>query len=939
MGVVPFQEPITTFACMLQKLLIILLLLMVSPTVLVAQSGSITGRVVDRDGFPMPGATILLVELPSKGTVSDANGRYTLVNVPVGSFTVRVSYIGYATLNLPAEVGQGVSTVLNVRLEEAAKVGDEVIVLGDNLRGQARALNQQRNNMNITNVVSSDQVGRFPDANIGDALKRVSGITIQNDQGEARNIIIRGMAPQLNSVTINGERMPSAEGDNRLIQLDLIPADMIQSIEVSKAVLPDMDADAIGGSVNLVTKSTPSGLRISGTAASGMNFLSNKPIWNGSFSVGNRFADDKLGVMISGAYHSHNFGSDNIEAEWTELSDGRAIINEFDIRKYIVRRDRRSGSVGLDYRVNDRNVIYLNGMYNWRDDWENRYRMRVSQIQRAFDRNQAVNNGNGTYNLPARVEFQTKGGLDNDRVKATRLEDQRTRNLALGGDHLLGSLKLNWSISTAKASEERPDERYISYRQTGRATVLDLVDTNKPHAYLANEANNLTIGFNQLTEQYGFTSDQDLNAKIDFILPYSNDGILKFGGKVRTKNKERDNNYYFYRPLNVATFGPTLGSVPYSNQSDAGFLPGSKYRAGQFVTAKFLGGLNLENGSAFKKIDGLEEYISANYTADERIVSTYAMVDHQLSDKLSAVVGLRLEATSIDYTGNEFDIDEEVVTENTGSNSYVNVMPGLHLKYAVNENSIVRFAWTNTLARPGYFQLVPYALFVSEDSELERGNPDLKATTAMNFDLIAESYFSNVGIVSAGAFYKDVNNFIYNQTTRNYTDPTFGSGLEFTTAQNGGTATVYGFEFAIQRQLWKGLGVYLNYTRTESSTKGVEGREKDDLALPGTANNMFNGSLSYETARLSLRTSINYASDYIDELGGEAFEDRFYDRQTFVDVNGSYTITPKIRVFAEVNNLTNQPLRYYQGIRSRMMQEEFYNVRMNFGIKMDLFGN
>jgi TonB-dependent receptor len=924
---------------MLQKLFCVLLLIIVSPLTVFAQSGSITGRVVDRDGFPMPGATVLLVELPSKGTVSDANGRYTLVNVPVGSYTVRVSYIGYATLNLPVVVRQGESSALNVRLEEAAKVGDEVIVLGDNLRGQARALNQQRNNMNITNVVSSDQVGRFPDANIGDALKRVSGITIQNDQGEARNIIIRGMAPQLNSVTLNGERMPSAEGDNRLIQLDLIPADMIQSIEVSKAVLPDMDADAIGGSVNLITKSTPSGLRFSGTAASGMNFLSNKPIWNGSFSVGNRFADDKLGVMLSGTFHSHDFGSDNIEGVWTELNDGRAVMDEFDIRKYLVRRDRRSGSIGLDYRVNDRNVIYLNGMYNWRDDWENRYRMRVSQIQRAFDRNQAVDNGNGTYNLPARVEFQTKGGLDNDRIKATRLEDQRTRNLSLGGDHLFGSLKTNWSVSIAKASEERPNERYISYRQAGRAVVLDLSDTNKPNAQLANTADNLNIGFNQLSEQYSFTSDQDLNAKIDLLLPYSNDGFLKFGGKIRSKNKERENNFYFYRPLSVATFGPTLGSLPYSDQTDSGFMSGSKYRAGQFVTAEFLGGLNLENGSLFRKEDGLEEYISGNYNADEQIASTYAMVDHQLSDKLSAVVGLRIEATSIDYTGNEFDVDEEVVTKNTGSNSYVNVMPGLHLRYAVNENSIVRFAWTNTLARPGYFQLVPYALFVSEDSELERGNPDLKATTAMNFDLMAESYFSNVGIVSAGVFYKDVNNFIYNQTTRNYTDPTFGSGLQFTTALNGGTADVFGFEVAIQRQLWKGLGVYLNYTRTESSTSGVEGRENDDLSLPGTAKNMFNGSLSYETSRLSLRTSLNYASDYVDELGGESFEDRFYDRQTFIDVNGSYTITPKIRVFAEVNNLTNQPLRYYQGIRSRMMQEEFYNVRMNFGIKMDLIGN
>jgi outer membrane receptor protein involved in Fe transport len=147
---------------------------------------------------------------------------------------------------------------------------------------------------------------------------------------------------------------------------------------------------------------------------------------------------------------------------------------------------------------------------------------------------------------------------------------------------------------------------------------------------------------------------------------------------------------------------------------------------------------------------------------------------------------------------------------------------------------------------------------------------------------------------------------------------------------------VYGFEIAVQRQIWRGLGIYLNYTRTESTTTGIEGRD-DDIALPGTAKNMFNGSLSYETSRLSLRASLNYASDYIDELGDDAFEDRFYDKQTFVDLNGSYTITPKIRIYGEVKNLTNQPLRYYQGVASRMMQEEFYNVRFNFGLKVDLF--
>src|SRR5690606_41478096 len=114
----------------------------------------------------------------------------------------------------------------------------------------------------IANVISADQIGRFPDANVGDALKRVAGITMQNDQGEARNIIIRGMAPYLNSVTLNGDRIPSAEGDNRNVQMDLIPSDMISTIQVNKTLTPDMDADAIGGSVNLILRAVPNGERI-----------------------------------------------------------------------------------------------------------------------------------------------------------------------------------------------------------------------------------------------------------------------------------------------------------------------------------------------------------------------------------------------------------------------------------------------------------------------------------------------------------------------------------------------------------------------------------------------------------------------------------------------------------------------------------------------------
>jgi TonB-dependent receptor len=920
----------------MKKLLQILLLTFLVSTAAQAQNGIIRGRITDELGLGLPGATLYIVEI-NKGSITDVNGNFTMVEVPAGDHLVTITYIGYKRAEQTVTVVEGQTTELNISLEPGFTQTGEVIVIGDRLKGQAKALNQQRTNANITNVVAADQIGRFPDANIGDALKRIPGITIQNDQGEARNIIIRGLAPQLNSVTINGERIPSAEGDNRNVQLDLIPSDMIQTIQVNKAVLPDMDADAIGGSVNLVTRSEPTGPRLSGTLASGYNFLSQKPIWTGSFIAADRFAKGKLGAIFSASFQDHQFGSDNVEAVWYEADNGEALIEEFDIREYQVQRTRRSLNLALDYEINKNNKIYLSGIYNWRDDWENRFRMRVSRIDRGFDGNSLTSIGPDQYNLPARVEFQTKGGIGNDRVDNRRLEDQRNRNLSLRGEHQFEALKMTWSATYAKASEERPNERYISYRSNNQSVNVDLRNPEFPLAVLANPSDNLGIGLNEISEQFGNTTDEDFNSRIDFQLPVSQKAIVKFGARLRTKSKDRNNSFLFYAPVDEDAFGAELGDLPNTDLSDPDYLAGGQYRVGRFVDAPFLGGLNLTNTSLFDAEDALAEYLPSNFNANESIYAGYAMADVQLTDKFSGILGLRLESTSIDYSGFLLDIDNDTFTQESASQDYTNFMPGVHLNYNFTDYSILRFAYTNTIARPNYFDLVPYAEFSPDDEELTRGNPNLKATTSTNFDLMYENYFQNIGLVSGGVFYKDVDKFVYQQRTEGFNDPQFGSDLQYTTFQNGGTAEIYGLEVSFQRQLWKGLGLYLNYTLTQSSTTGIQDRESEDLALPGTAENMFNASLSYETDKLVLRVSLNYASDYIDELGGEAFEDRYYDKQTFLDINGSYAFNPKWRFFFEINNLTNQPLRYYQGISSRTMQMEYYNVRFNAGLKFDLF--
>lgn len=287
---------------------------MLFSTVIFAQkSGIISGKVTDEANISLPGAAITLNQ-GHRYTISNEIGNFEFLKVPAGKYKISVNYLGFQSIEKEITVEGGKNVAINFVMKEEMNQLKEVVIIGEGLKGQARALNQQKNKQNITTVISSDQVGRFPDANIGDALKRVSGITMQNDQGEARDIIIRGLSPSLNSVTLDGNRIPSAEGGNRNVQMDLIPSDMISTLEVNKTLTSDMDADAIGGSVNLITRGAPNSERISATLAGGYAPIRNKPNYTGGFVYGNRFINSKLGAIFSASYKNDTFGSDNVEA-------------------------------------------------------------------------------------------------------------------------------------------------------------------------------------------------------------------------------------------------------------------------------------------------------------------------------------------------------------------------------------------------------------------------------------------------------------------------------------------------------------------------------------------------------------------------------------------------------------------------------------------------
>ncbi len=945
---------------LLFKNLFIWCLIIFGANSMMAQNGIIRGMITDNNGLVVPGASVI-VETTNKGAISDFDGTYTILNVQEGTYTITVKYLGYENISQEAIVPASGTVTLNFTLSGQDTELDEVLITGYGLSGQSRALNTQKNKQNITNIVSTDQIGKFPDANIGDAVKRIPGITMQVDQGEARNIIVRGLAPQLNSVTLNGSRIPSAEGDNRNVQMDLIPSDMIQTIEVNKAVTPDMDADALGGSVNLITRTSPQGFRLSATAGSGLNFITNKRILNGSFLLGDRSKNDKFGWMVSASFNDNAFGSDNVEAEWEDEfeynagdEDNLEAVNVnpyasvFEMREYLVQRIRRSFSANFDYKFDKNNTIYFKSIYNWRDDRENRYRLEHEILDGediSFDDFTVDSNGNLT-SFPVEAKRQTKGGIDNNRNQNARLEDQRMQNYSLGGDHLIGKVKLDWMASFAKASEERLNERYIEYESEYGIAFNNNEDKPLFSPLSQADADYNLFELNEITEENQYTEEEDINIFVNAQFPVSivsnQEGFLKVGAKTRMKNKNRTNGFIEYSDETGAL--EMLGMVPTHNYTDEDYLAGSQYQLGSFASSEFLGGLNLYDSNLFEGEDLPEEYLTANFDVNEDVYAGYLMLNQNITNKFSVLAGVRLEHTSIESEGNEliFDTDGDYAGTNVlkDKNDYTNILPGVHLKYDVTENTILRLSWTNTLARPNYVDLVPYQEVNNEDEEIFLGNSELDPTTSMNFDLMAEHYFKSVGIISGGLFYKNIDKFVYTRQTEN------ADGYEVYQPLNGEGATVFGAEVSIQRRLdflpgfAKNFSVYLNYTYLKSDADGIyneDGEERTDLDLPNTAPNMFNGSLGYAGKRFSLRLSANYSDSYIDEIGGRAFEDRYYDEQFFLDFNANVALSKNLSVYASLNNITNQPLRYYQGVKGRTMQMEYYEKRLTFGLKYDLF--
>jgi len=859
------------------------------PEVALAQTnGRVSGHVVASDSrLPLPGARI---EVVGTGVVVVAGegGLYSISGVPVGRATLRASFLGRSPRTLDVNITANGATNVDIALEAVNLT--PVMVRAS---GQAEALTRQKNAANIKSVVASDQMGRFPDASAPEAVQRLPGVALQRDQGEGRYVQLRGASAATTQVTVNGEQIGSPEADSRQIALDAIPVGVLAAVEVSKAITPDMDAEAVGGSVNLVTKRAGPGRTFTLEAAGGYAPIREQGSGLSAVTYGQRTADNRLGWLLSGSFGERNFGSDNVEPAY----DGDD-LEELQVRNYSLWR-RRSGFTGsFDFKPTPGTTLYLNGLWSELQDQEQR---RILES--------VVPDGELSY------------------YHKNRLEKIGTFNVLAGAEHALPrGMTLDYRAGFTRSQEDTPFDREVAFLQEDVTFAPDRRDVTRPQSNPQGNALNGPYLFDEFVNGTSLTRNRDVVGAVNFTVPVTLDGErslqFRIGAKLRDKRKDQELDYRESGADDDIVLGTDVGS----RFDNSGFAAGPYPMPFTTSPADVLN-FAQRFGSRLESPEADLEAQSEAFLLRERVTAGYAMAEWNLSRKLLLLPGVRFERTTLESDGNVWDNDEETLTPVSATNSYSNVFPMAHLRYRWNDQVNLRAAYTTSLFRPNFIDLVPYRIV--DGGDIETGNPDLEPTLARNYDLMVERYDDNIGLLSAGVFLKSLDRPIFTRTVDN------GDG-DTSQPVNVSSGEVRGLELAWQQRLTflpgllNGLGIYANLTLTESEATLPDGRR---TRLAGQSERAYNLAVSYEKRGFSGQLSLNHVGGYIDEIGDDADEDLYAQSRSQLDLSVSYFLARSTQLYLEALNLTNAEYRTYEGSRSFIRQRELYRPSFQMGLR------
>lgn len=786
-------------------------------------------------------------------------------------------------------------------------------------------------------AIRSDDVGRLPDQNVAEAVRRLPGVTTVNDQGEGRYLTVRGVSPDLLNVTLNGQTAPAPEPDGRQVKLDDIPSALIGAVTVSKTLTADMDANAIAGQVNIETLSAFDRDGTFGTfrGAYGYNDLNSENPYEFDGSFGGRFgADKQFGAVFALNYSNRKIGTQNIQntGDWIEV-DGQTVPEGLDLRQYNTDRTRSGAVANFDWRPNDDTKVFLRFVYSKYEDSETRDRFAIEMDEDGISPTSATA---GTF-------------VDGEGIRAlrTRAENTSTFTTSTGAEFKFANdAKLNAELTYSRANKRDPHRDEWGFKQGDISGTYGLGGDTFSVTPNGEDAYNPALYEPDFWEPESRKAVEDLyQARLDYTLPIEvGDGSdLQFGVKYLHRKKTNDQNgeawEYDDGPLLLSDVqGKPLASVF-----------GGRYRFGPTIDGPSANAyFNSHTGEFEEDEEGtLATSLAGDYRITEKITAAYAMGRLRFGD-FTLIPGVRVERTEGDYAAIAFDVETSGLDQgyNTfGKRSYTDWFPGLTVRYDVGDNLVFRGAATRAIGRPNYESLAPFVQIegASEgEPEVSMGNPNLKPLYSNNFDLSVEYYVGNRGVLSAAAFYKDIKNPIY-ETTRTGQDGVFGgqtlTDAEVGTWTNAEKATVSGIEFNAQYELsmlpapFDGFSVGANMTFVDSEAEGLPGRS-DKVPLLNQSDRVASAQISYEKNGLSARIAYTYRSPQLNEVNEEeASGDVYLDKLNSWDARVSYDFTPQLTMFLEGSNLNDAAMRTYVGYRNRLGEKEIYGWTARMGLQ------
>ncbi len=853
-------------------------------------ASTVKGRILDSKTLePLTGA--ILYDKNNKAMDDEArlDGSFALKKLNPGKHTIIVQFIGYQTQEKTIVLASTNEVItVDILLEPRNITLNQVEVTAhyDTETAQS-ARNAEKNADNLLNIIPAKTIQLSPDITVANVLQRVSGVTMQRtmNSGEGEYAIIRGMDKRYNYTLVNGIKIPSPNDKNRYVPMDIFPAELIGHLDVIKALTPDMEGDAIGGAMNLVMKDAPDKLLINANISAGYNKLfmdrpfyqfnssvvnlqspgeihgasyaaqvSDFPILNlkfkaitpfpnvnGGISIGNRFLNNKLGVILSISNQNTNSGSDAFVAV-PRAQPNPGTIPGFETREsrmYSTHQNRLGIHNKIDYKLNKNNKISLYNAY--------------------FELNKYISRHSEETSLSTGV-----GNLVVKDRSQTQLE--RIYTSMLQGNHTLSNqLFADWSAVYSNAWAINPDDVQLQVNSS---------DPNNPI-------------LQSLNHKWQHNTDQDISGYINIMwnpLEHNKNLEIKAGGLYRHKTRL---NYY-----NEYTLDPV-----FINNAPQVF---STIENAQF---KFSGnGANL--GSPVNQND---------YNVTEDVMAYYGQLKYRLFNKLNILGGVRVEQTKLNYTT---PMPVSFVGR-SGSQSYMDILPSVHLKYELAANQNLRLSYFSSIARPGFFEVIPY--IISGETFDEKGNPYLKRSKAENLDFRYELFPGATEQILAGVFYKNIENPIeYGLVREN------GPSSLQLKPLNSEAASNYGFEFVVIKYLGN-FGISANYTYTKSVVKvnklmyerNKQGQLTADSTvtvsrpMQGQADHIANLSLLYKNHKTGLdcQLSLVYTGMYISLISPWYGLDYWSMPGTTLDFSFEQKLSKKnnISIFGKARNLLNSP--------------------------------